>query len=318
MSTETLLDREYLGDGVYVGHDGWNVVLWLDEPGAFGPNAIALEPSVVASLDRYLIRLAATPTPTGPGGPEGDEMDKNGTDALRDVRWAEDGEWEEYQLDRVRESADGYELGFDDGLCFWCPRVESVVPKVGDTIRLFGRGFGYTVRGLLVNGRVVFYRTEAEQEEENRRTVEESRRQRREEFEKNRAKLDADYDALPPIFQARVDKFRRNNPDFRWEYEDYEMFCCTQAVLLAQTLGSVEAIRAWDKINSAEHDPPYDYKAQVAAVPGWSDEHSGNTHGMAVALACWYLTQPEAVERMHGALAPLVGSAEYGCVPRTT
>lgn len=64
--TDDLLDREYLGDGVNVGHDGWHVVLWLDSPGAFGPGAIALEPGALARLDDYRTRLAATPAPTDP------------------------------------------------------------------------------------------------------------------------------------------------------------------------------------------------------------------------------------------------------------
>lgn len=47
-----------------------------------------------------------------------------------------------------------------------------------------------------------------------------------------------------------------------------------------------------------------------------SEGHSGNTFGMACRLAYLYLTEPENVIKLHGALAPLVGSKEYGCVPR--
>jgi hypothetical protein len=61
-----LRDQEYLGDGVYVGHDGYHFVLWLESAGAFGPNAIALEPPLIARLNEYLARLRATPqTPKG-------------------------------------------------------------------------------------------------------------------------------------------------------------------------------------------------------------------------------------------------------------
>jgi hypothetical protein len=48
-----------------------------------------------------------------------------------------------------------------------------------------------------------------------------------------------------------------------------------------------------------------------------ADGHSGNTVGCACLLARLYLTSPEDVARMHGALTPLVGCAEYGCVHPT-
>lgn len=53
-----LRDTEYLGDGVYVGHDGFHVVLFLRGTGAFGPNAIALEPRVLEALDAYRKRVS--------------------------------------------------------------------------------------------------------------------------------------------------------------------------------------------------------------------------------------------------------------------
>lgn len=54
---EGLKDREYLGDGVYVGHDNFHIVLWLESESAFGPNAIALEPAVMGALQRYIDRV---------------------------------------------------------------------------------------------------------------------------------------------------------------------------------------------------------------------------------------------------------------------
>jgi hypothetical protein len=139
-------------------------------------------------------------------------------------------------------------------------------------------------------------------------------RERRERFAAARGQLDRDYDSLPPLFKLRIDRFRNANPDFRWESESYEMFVCTQAVLLADwaregtetAAEAVAKIEAWDKINSAEHDPPYDYQARLAAV-----RHSGNTHGCAVALAKRHLTSRESVAVMPGALSPLTGTADY-------
>ena len=50
---EDLSHRRYLGDGVYAGFDGFHIVLWLDDTGAQGPDAIALEPPVLSALWEY-------------------------------------------------------------------------------------------------------------------------------------------------------------------------------------------------------------------------------------------------------------------------
>ena len=58
---------------------------------------------------------------------------------------------------------------------------------------------------------------------------------------------------------------------------------------------------------------PFEEQVKLAGI---SDQHSGNTFGMACRLASIYLSLPENVIRLHGSLAPLVGSGEYGCVPK--
>jgi hypothetical protein len=67
MNKDKLHDQTYLGDGVYAGHDGYHVVLWLESTGAYGPNAIALEPELIQRLSEYQRRLYARPT-TSEGG----------------------------------------------------------------------------------------------------------------------------------------------------------------------------------------------------------------------------------------------------------
>lgn len=57
MLREDLQDRAYL---VYVGHDGYHIVLWVESPGAFGLGAVALEPPVLKRLEEYRERLRAS------------------------------------------------------------------------------------------------------------------------------------------------------------------------------------------------------------------------------------------------------------------
>ncbi len=50
---EDLKFRRYLGDGVYAGFDGYQIVLWLEDMGAYGPGTIALEPAVLSALQEF-------------------------------------------------------------------------------------------------------------------------------------------------------------------------------------------------------------------------------------------------------------------------
>lgn len=62
--SENLLDRRYLGDGVYVGHDGYHV--WLTtEDGIRTTNEIALEPAVMLMLWKYFQSLSAAKASRG-------------------------------------------------------------------------------------------------------------------------------------------------------------------------------------------------------------------------------------------------------------
>lgn len=56
-------DQDYLGDGVYVGHDGYQ--LWLYANHHEHPtDRIALEPSVLEALIRYAERIKMISVPT--------------------------------------------------------------------------------------------------------------------------------------------------------------------------------------------------------------------------------------------------------------
>ena len=180
-----------------------------------------------------------------------------------------------------------------------------VEPHAGDEAKFYGRGIGFPVRGLTLNGRVVFYRTAQEEDERHRQAVEADKRKRRDDFEREgRAKLDADYATLPAEFKRRLDGLRRRNPDFRWEYEGYEMMVCRDAALIALALKDADTVRAFGAAP---------YEEQRRRVPELNDGHSGNSFGAAVRLAWLYLSSPALVEREHGAICPLVGCRDYGC-----
>lgn len=75
-----------------------------------------------------------------------------------------DNQYEDTIITKATSVAlDGHYITMDDGWSFFIPATSPIVPKVGDSLRLYGRGVGYSVRGAFINGTKVFYRTEAEQ-----------------------------------------------------------------------------------------------------------------------------------------------------------
>ena len=57
MDERNLQMREYLGDGVYAGFDGYQIVLWTDRPEPEGRHWIAVEEPVIMALLQYRKRL---------------------------------------------------------------------------------------------------------------------------------------------------------------------------------------------------------------------------------------------------------------------
>lgn len=110
--------------------------------------------------------------------------------------------------------------------------------------------------------------------------------------------------AMPPLFRERIERFRRTTPDWRTTHEPYEVFVCQQAILFLDTLKNVDALRAFSKAEISE---------QHRLVPGFSDEHSGNTFGAALKLAHLAMERPDLLPKMHGALCALAGCKDYGC-----
>jgi hypothetical protein len=228
---------------------------------------------------------------------------------------------------------EGWGITCSDGWSFFV-LDKGVEPHVGDTARFYGRGLGSVVRGLDIEGREVFYRTPEQQQEHDARENERRAQERRDQYEANKTALDASFDSLPQEFKDRIAGLRERNPEFRWEYENYEMMVCVDAVRMARACESpdigtqlkVHGIRlengewaddpagrlqAFAAINSKANN--YRYELQRELIPSLSDGHSGNSFGAAVRLAYLYLTQPDLVEKEHGALCPLVGCEDYGC-----
>lgn len=216
-----------------------------------------------------------------------------------------DNSYNESVLKDFSEEKDGYTITSSEGWSFYLPN-KNVQPKIGQTIRCYGHGFGSVVRGMFLDGQKVFYRTVEEQEELHAQHSREIQAKKEQEFAQNKDEMDRQFAALPAVFQRRVQFFRDHCPkNFRVEFERYELFVCSQAVLFAEKFKTVDGIRAFAKAS---------YESQREMLPELDDNHSGNTMGCAITLALHYVNNPENVFYEHGAMVPLVGCVEYGCL----
>lgn len=221
-----------------------------------------------------------------------------------------DTEFTDYIISSVEPSTKdpkAFTLGLADGSCIFVQNDKGLPqPAVGETARLFGRGFGYPVRGIVVGDQVYFYQTPdgfaQEAADEQRRRAEERRR----DWDAKREEVAGRLAALPQAFQDRFQGFVDARPDFGPEFGPYELMVCEQAAALADKLGTPEAV-------SAFYEAPHEEQQRL--FPELDGGHSGNSFGAMVALARLYLTDPELVPKQHGALCPLVGCWEYGCTP---
>ena len=214
----------------------------------------------------------------------------------------QDNEYTDTIIDKVQESSTSYDLTYCNGWSFNIQKI-GVVPHRGDRVRYYG-DLGRPVRGIFINGAKIFYRTVEEQRKENVRLSTQLIHERHVKFEKDKVLLDSQYDSLPLVFQERISRFRDNNPNFRWEYESYELFTCLEAVKIANTLKTA------DKIDEFCNES---YLKQLLLIPEISKDHSGNTFGAACFLSKLFLMDSNKVKIAHGALCPLVGCKKYGC-----
>lgn len=207
-----------------------------------------------------------------------------------------DSEFYENVLEKVEDEDDNWAITVR-GATTWIPKIEGFEPKAGMNIRIYGRGFGYPVRGVFIDGHQFKYMTIQQADEAHQKWVDNLHKERQEAYEKDKVAIETRFKALPEFFRSRLQGFRDADPKFIWDEEPYEMFCCEQAVVIADALKKSgpeiqsiskegwgkyyqETITAFMRASSAE---------QRKLVPGLSDEHSGNTFGGACQLAYRYL-----------------------------
>lgn len=82
----------------------------------------------------------------------------------------DDEQFEDATIESVRaeETSGGWQITRTDGWSFFVPKTSPVAPQPGMPVRFYGKGIGFTVRGLFVDGHEVFYRTDEEHKQQER------------------------------------------------------------------------------------------------------------------------------------------------------
>lgn len=222
--------------------------------------------------------------------------------------WKNDTEYEEHKIAQVKDWDDSYVmLERIDRCCINVPKPKDVEIKPGDTARFFGKGMGFSVRGVVIlpadggESIVLYYSTEEEAEVKRLKDLEESNAARKKEYEESYDDNNERISKLPEVYQDRINNFRLHDKDWGWNYESYELFACEESVKIAEHCKTAKGVMDF-------HKSTWDEQVKVV-----SDSHSGNTMGFACALAKLYIDNPDLVPKYHGAMCPLCGCKEYGC-----
>jgi hypothetical protein len=198
-----------------------------------------------------------------------------------------EAQWDGGTVKEVSPPHEGYfTILLDDGWGFGLDAQYASRVKVGDRCETAG-GFGYRFQGVRVNGYVLWFKNAAEMEAEHQRWCDELKAKRHAEYEVQHETWRAAVDALPPLLRARMERFIAEAGGFEPFFCDsgsYELFCCTEAVKFAAYFAPRFAGKTQEEaeaeVKAFRDLSPECQKLRV----DWSDEHSGNTFGGAVAL----------------------------------
>ena len=137
----------------------------------------------------------------------------------------DDTEYQEAGIVAVRREENddlkGYVVGLDNKISIFVPD-NGIEPKPGMTIRMYGKGLGFPIRGVNIDGKEVFYKTAVDFDAEMQQKVMEKKEKAKQEYESKRAEFEARVKKLPPSFQMRIHDFRcfkgPRFPDSRSQY----------------------------------------------------------------------------------------------------
>lgn len=197
------------------------------------------------------------------------------------MSWETDTQYTAARIREVEPIDNGWALYFDNGGFVSCPSDTcQQAPAVGEMARLYGKGFGYAVRGVVVERRVYRYLTEAEQHQQELKAEKEAAVKAAAELDVGRADRDARRAALPSMFRRRLDEFEKSIPDWRLNSEKSVLAMFEDAARIVRHCLDAEGCRRFLTLSPEE---------QRAVVPGLRAGQTGNTWATVCTLVTDYL-----------------------------
>lgn len=192
--------------------------------------------------------------------------------------------WSEAQkLTHVNENESGYVLS-RGGRMFSAPKklLGNAVPKVGDMVQLSMTDNG-VIRGLKLNGKEIYFKTNEQLQQERIDTLQKIREEKRAAFIAYEKHATRDYNSLHKCLRAEIDDLRAQGQEQREQWEPEVMFTLIEAMKIANTLKTPEAVKAfWNAT----------YEKKQELVPTLSNDHFAH-HTLELACAGAYQVAKE-------------------------
>lgn len=155
---------------------------------------------------------------------------------MKTSKWDNDMEFEETSIAKVEEDETSYIITREEGWCFSVDKKHGIEPKRGMKARFYGRSIGFPVRGLMLDGKMVFYKTPTEQEEEHKKWIEKTREEYLGEYKKLMIKIKEEetfetidisgmgggYERCCQLMLRAGREYLKNERNFAWDYKQYE------------------------------------------------------------------------------------------------
>jgi len=160
---------------------------------------------------------------------------------------------------------------------------------VGQVIQICG-GLGRPIKGVKVDGKIIFFKTEDDLVKEHQEWLEKYRAEKKVKYEQNKDKWLADIEALPDTLRARMHRFMDADPKFLEDDQGYELFVVQESVKFSEYFkkvlsekfpGGTASMDDAQALFKEFMDLPVSERHKLV---DFSTEHSGNTFGGAVAI----------------------------------
>lgn len=222
------------------------------------------------------------------------------------VTWMTDTEFDQDTITGVTpyENGTGYTVSLSSG---WHLNVPTgpITPEPGQSIRLYGRGLGYDIRGIVIADHVFRYATPDQWATQRAQAAAERLAQRRTQYAAARPELDTQIAALPAPYRDRLTGFMARAPETAWEHQGYELAVCRAAIAIHAACEDGSDVRLFAECPVSE---------QISRAPLLAElDLSGNQFGAACRLAQLQHLDVTLIPQEHAALCVLAGCRDCGC-----